>query len=341
MINAATQGGVGLNGYVERPGIATYLQLGYAVQRLNEEAVVTHLLQRGLAHPGHGAHGDHDVLRVGDLHPELGSSAPSGPMQNGTTYMVRPRIQPRYSDVMTVRISKGSIQLLVAHQRHQRPRRHPRHRLGLHRPCPRTANFYPGRRRGLNKPDHHPRIRINTIDFHDFVVGGDTTSLVADVGGTVGGITVPVFHMSAGNRPPGRGTTPRRGASRVTTKDHSLATGWVWTGGGGQVGGSTLHSFEVVGSRQLAPHMVRVLLGGNGFETFVPSDFTDSYVKLVLTAAAIRAPRGAVAPTDLSKFQSARRRHHCGVIVDLRNAGTKSSAGRYRFCGPRLRRRWA
>ncbi|WP_204080784.1 GH92 family glycosyl hydrolase [Mycobacterium riyadhense] len=33
MINAATQGGVGLNGYVERPGIATYLQLGYAPQQ--------------------------------------------------------------------------------------------------------------------------------------------------------------------------------------------------------------------------------------------------------------------------------------------------------------------
>ena len=32
MVNAATQGGAGLNGYVERPGIATYLQLGYAPQ---------------------------------------------------------------------------------------------------------------------------------------------------------------------------------------------------------------------------------------------------------------------------------------------------------------------
>lgn len=32
MVKAATEGGVGLNGYVERPGIATYLQLGYAPQ---------------------------------------------------------------------------------------------------------------------------------------------------------------------------------------------------------------------------------------------------------------------------------------------------------------------
>jgi NADPH-dependent ferric siderophore reductase len=30
--------------------------------------------------------------------------------------------------------------------------------------------------------------------------------------------------------------------------------------------------------------MVRVVLGGNGFDTFTPSDFTDSYVKLVFVA---------------------------------------------------------
>ncbi len=34
MVKAATQGGVGLNGYVERPGIQTYLKLGYAPQTL-------------------------------------------------------------------------------------------------------------------------------------------------------------------------------------------------------------------------------------------------------------------------------------------------------------------
>lgn len=32
MVSGATQGGVGLNGYVERPGIGTYLSLGYAPQ---------------------------------------------------------------------------------------------------------------------------------------------------------------------------------------------------------------------------------------------------------------------------------------------------------------------
>jgi predicted alpha-1,2-mannosidase len=41
MVNAATTGGVGLGGYVERPGIATYLQLGYAPQTFGAGASVT------------------------------------------------------------------------------------------------------------------------------------------------------------------------------------------------------------------------------------------------------------------------------------------------------------
>ncbi|MBJ7336590.1 siderophore-interacting protein [Mycolicibacterium sp.] len=45
--------------------------------------------------------------------------------------------------------------------------------------------------------------------------------------------------------------------------------------------GRPIHQFEVVRSERLAPHMVRVVLGG-GFTTFTPSDFTDSYVKIVL-----------------------------------------------------------
>lgn len=43
--------------------------------------------------------------------------------------------------------------------------------------------------------------------------------------------------------------------------------------------GRPLHTFQVVRTEQLAPHMVRVILGGNGFDTFVPGGFTDSYVK--------------------------------------------------------------
>src|ERR1700712_5153873 len=45
--------------------------------------------------------------------PNIGFSASTGPMQNGMTYIVRPRMHPRYSSVMTDFISAGSIQLLV------------------------------------------------------------------------------------------------------------------------------------------------------------------------------------------------------------------------------------
>ena len=46
--------------------------------------------------------------------PNIGDSASSGPMQNGMTYIVRPRMQPRYRSVMTDFISSGAIQLFVA-----------------------------------------------------------------------------------------------------------------------------------------------------------------------------------------------------------------------------------
>ena len=48
--------------------------------------------------------------------------------------------------------------------------------------------------------------------------------------------------------------------------------------------GRPVHTFEVVGSEELTSHMVRIVLGGSGFDTFVPSEFTDSYVKLVFVA---------------------------------------------------------
>src|SRR6478609_5569613 len=46
--------------------------------------------------------------------PSLGLAASYGPMQKGTTYMVRPAMQPSYRAVMIERIALGSIQLLVA-----------------------------------------------------------------------------------------------------------------------------------------------------------------------------------------------------------------------------------
>jgi NADPH-dependent ferric siderophore reductase len=45
-----------------------------------------------------------------------------------------------------------------------------------------------------------------------------------------------------------------------------------------------VHTFEVVRTEQLTSHMIRVVLGGNGFDTFTPSEFTDSYVKLDFVA---------------------------------------------------------
>jgi NADPH-dependent ferric siderophore reductase len=53
---------------------------------------------------------------------------------------------------------------------------------------------------------------------------------------------------------------------------------------GGRVAGRPVHTFEVVRSEQLTPHLIRVVLGGKGFDTFTPNDFTDAYVKLVFVA---------------------------------------------------------
>ena len=45
--------------------------------------------------------------------PSIGGVASSGPMQNGMTNIVRPRMHPRYSSVIVVFISAGATQLLV------------------------------------------------------------------------------------------------------------------------------------------------------------------------------------------------------------------------------------
>ncbi|MCB0924632.1 MAG: siderophore-interacting protein [Mycobacterium sp.] len=42
-----------------------------------------------------------------------------------------------------------------------------------------------------------------------------------------------------------------------------------------------LHTFEVVSTTHFSPHIRRVVLGGGGFDTFTPAEFTDSYIKLV------------------------------------------------------------
>jgi len=47
------------------------------------------------------------------------------------------------------------------------------------------------------------------------------------------------------------------------------------------VAGRPVHTFDVVRTEQLTPHLTRVVMGGSGFDTFTPNDFTDAYVKLV------------------------------------------------------------
>jgi NADPH-dependent ferric siderophore reductase len=61
------------------------------------------------------------------------------------------------------------------------------------------------------------------------------------------------------------------------------------------VAGRPVHTFEVIRTEQLSPHMVRVVFGGSGFDTFVPNGFTDAYCKVVFVredtdVAALPAP---------------------------------------------------
>lgn len=51
--------------------------------------------------------------------------------------------------------------------------------------------------------------------------------------------------------------------------------------------GRPVQAFDVVSTEQLTPHMVRLVLGSHDFDAFVPSKFTDSYVKLVFVAEGI------------------------------------------------------
>lgn len=62
-----------------------------------------------------------------------------------------------------------------------------------------------------------------------------------------------------------------------------------------------MHTFEVVRTEQLAPHMVRVILGGNGFDTFKPNEFADAYVKLVFVDDDVDVG-GLATPLTLDSF---------------------------------------
>ncbi len=51
--------------------------------------------------------------------------------------------------------------------------------------------------------------------------------------------------------------------------------------------GRPVHTFEVVRTEQVTPHLTRVVLGGGGFDTFTPNDFTDAYVKILFVSDGI------------------------------------------------------
>jgi len=67
------------------------------------------------------------------------------------------------------------------------------------------------------------------------------------------------------------------------------------------VPGRPVHTFEVVRTEQLTSHMIRVVLGGSGFDTFTPSEFTDSYVKMVFVADDVDVA-GLPQPLTLDSF---------------------------------------
>ncbi|ROR67266.1 siderophore-interacting protein [Agrococcus jenensis] len=59
------------------------------------------------------------------------------------------------------------------------------------------------------------------------------------------------------------------------------------------------HVMEVVRTERIAPSLVRVWIGGPGFRTFVPNDFTDAYVKLHF----VKPELGLEPPYDLAALR--------------------------------------
>ena len=80
----------------------------------DELAVGAEHLERALAHPGHDPHRGRRRRRSRSAGRRCGRSAePSGPIEKGTTYIVRPFMQPLKRPSSVSRISAGSRQLLV------------------------------------------------------------------------------------------------------------------------------------------------------------------------------------------------------------------------------------
>ena len=79
----------------------------------HEFAVGADHVVHGATHAGHQLHVDGHIGAVGQLDTHMGDGRAQGPMEKGTTYMVRPVIQPSNRGCKVERISAGAIQLLV------------------------------------------------------------------------------------------------------------------------------------------------------------------------------------------------------------------------------------
>ncbi|GGU78909.1 siderophore-interacting protein [Streptomyces albospinus] len=62
----------------------------------------------------------------------------------------------------------------------------------------------------------------------------------------------------------------------------------------------TLHRARVRRTERLSPHMVRVVLGGEGLAAFAAGEFTDHYIKLVFPLPHIRYPE----PFDMARIRA-------------------------------------
>jgi NADPH-dependent ferric siderophore reductase len=69
------------------------------------------------------------------------------------------------------------------------------------------------------------------------------------------------------------------------------------------VSGRPVHTFAVVRTEQVSPHIVRVVLGGNGFGTFVANEFTDAYCKILFVREDVDVA-ALPAPLTLNSFQT-------------------------------------
>jgi NADPH-dependent ferric siderophore reductase len=67
------------------------------------------------------------------------------------------------------------------------------------------------------------------------------------------------------------------------------------------VAGRPVHTFEVLRTEQVTPHIIRVVLGGSGFDTFTPNEFTDAYVKIAFVKHSVDV-RALSQPLTLDSF---------------------------------------